>query len=195
MKLLNKSLISLIAAIALLASGLTFAKKPEGTTIVGVASAINLASMTEEDPDGEFAVLLLAAGLYPDIVDYLSGKGQRTLFAPTDAAFANLAEILPMFCYNDGLVDFVLDQPDYIADVLLYHVTKGRKDAASVLPKDRIRMLSGDFVTRMPNSLVITDALGRDANLLQVDVAADNGLIHVISEVILPYPPASACSS
>lgn len=186
MNYFKSSLIGLVAVASLVVSTVGFAKKPsEQTTIVDVAAAINAET-------GEFSTLLLAAGLYPDIVAYLDGRGQRTLFAPTDAAFASLETILPLFCYNT-VVELAFDQPAYIADVLTYHVTKGHKDAAEVLPKDQIRMLSGDFVTRTPGSLVISDALGRDASLLAVDVAADNGVIHVISEVILPYPPASAC--
>ncbi len=186
MSVSKNTVIVMVTTALLLASSAVLAKKPsEQTTIVDVAAAINADT-------GEFSTLLLAAGLYPDIVAYLDGKGQRTLFAPTDAAFASLETILPLFCYNT-VVELALDQPDYIADVLTYHVTKGRKDAAEVLPKDELRMLSGDFVSRTPGSLVITDALGRDADLLAVDVAADNGIIHVISEVILPYPPASAC--
>lgn len=186
MSIYKKSLISLVAAASIVVSSAGFAKKPEDqTTIVDVATAIN----TET---GEFSTLLLAAGLYPDIVAYLDGKGQRTLFAPTDEAFGKLNGILPMFCYADVL-ELQSLQPGYIADVLTYHVAKGRKDAAEVLPKDEIRMLSGDFVTRVPGSLVITDALSRDADLETVNVPADNGVIHVISEVILPYPPQSNC--
>jgi uncharacterized surface protein with fasciclin (FAS1) repeats len=178
---------TMLVALALSLSTAAFATKPsEQTTIVDVAVSVN-------ESTGEFSTLLFAASLYPDIVAYLDGMGQRTLFAPTDAAFANLEAILPLFCYNT-IVELATDQPDYIADVLAYHATKGRKDAAEVLPKDQIRMLTGDFVTRVPGSLVITDALGRDATLLAVDIGADNGVIHVISEVILPYPPASACN-
>lgn len=187
MKLYKSSLISLVAVATLVVSTAGFAKKPEDqTTIVDVAAAVNAET-------GEFSTLLFAAGLYPDIVAYLDGRGQRTLFAPTDQAFANLNGILPMFCYAD-VVELATMQPDYIADVLTYHVAKGRKDAAEVLPKEQIRMLSGDFVTRIPGSLVITDALGRDANLEAVNIFGDNGVIHVISEVILPYPPQSNCS-
>ncbi len=186
MSIYRKSLIGMVAAASLIVSTVGFAKKPEDqTTIVDVAAAIN--AETEE-----FSILLLAAGLYPDIVAYLDGRGQRTLFAPTDEAFGRLNDILPLFCYADVLELQAL-QPDYVADVLTYHAAKGRKDAAEVLPLDEIRMLSGDFVTRTPGSLVITDAIGRDANLLAVDVPADNGIIHVISEVILPYPPQSNC--
>lgn len=186
MKHLKNSLIGLIAVASIVVSTAGFAKGPKDqTSIVDVASAINAET-------GEFSTLLLAAGLYPDIVAYLDGRGQRTLFAPTDAAFESLETILPMFCY-DTVVELALDQPDYIAEVLTYHVAKGRKDAAEVLPKEQIRMLSGDYVTRMPGSLVITDVLERNADLLMVDVPADNGVIHVISEVILPAPPATNC--
>lgn len=135
--------------------------------------------------------------LYPGIVDALDGNGQLTVFAPTDQAFADLEAILPLLCYTEGLVSFVLANEGYIQDVFLYHVAKGRKDAASVLPKDQVRMLSGGFVTREPGSFEIVDQLGRVATLLAVDQPADspadNGVIHVIDQVLLPYPPASIC--
>lgn len=197
MKMFKKSLISMTAVAAMFVSMAAFAVKPsERYTIVDATIDINLATATEETP-GEFSTLLLALSLYPGIIDVLDGNGQYTVFAPTDDAFANLEEILPLFCYTEGLVPFVLDNPDYIEDVLLYHVAKGRMDAASVLPKDQIRMLSGGFVTREPGSLEIVDQLGRVSTLLAVDqpsdTPADNGVIHVISEVLLPYPPASIC--
>lgn len=189
----KKTFVCMFAALAFVLSGTATAQKPERSTIVDVASAVNAATVSEDDPDGEFAILIAVAMGYPDILDYLAGKGQRTLFAPTDAAFASLETLVTTaFCF-DSLGQLVEEQPDYIADVLLYHVTKGRKDSTEVLPKDRIRMLTGDFVTRVPNTTVITDVLGRDANIEMVDVEADNGIIHVISEVILPYAPASAC--
>lgn len=195
MKLFKSSLISLVAVAVLVASTATYAKKPsERTTLVDVAMAVNEMTATETEA-GEFSTLLLALSLYPEIESVLEGNGQHTVFAPTDAAFGRLEAILPLFCYTEGLVPFVLANQDYIADVLLYHVAKGRKDAAEVLPKDQIRMLSGDFITRIPGTLVITDALGRNADLLNVDVPADNGVIHVISEVVLPYPPSSACEA
>jgi hypothetical protein len=67
-------------------------------------------------------------------------------------------------------------------------------DSAEVLPKDQIRMLSKDFVTRTPFSTSITDGLNRTAILEGLDEFADNGVIHVISKVILPYAPEGSCS-
>jgi len=53
-----------------------------------------------------------------------------------------------------------------------------------VLGSDRIRMLSGGFLTQ--NSGVLTDNSGRTANIVVTDVAASNGIIHVIDTVVLP---------
>jgi len=187
MKLFRSSLIGLVAVSALLVSTAGLAKNPSNkVTIVDVASAVN-------EETGEFSTLLFAAGLYPDIVAYLQANGQRTLFAPTDEAFGKLNAILPMFCYNDVL-DLAGQQPAYVGEVLAYHVAKGRLDASEVLPKDQIRMLTGDFVTRVPQTTVITDALGRDATLEILNVFAGNGVIHGISEVILPYAPPTGTS-
>ena len=130
--------------------------------------------------------------MYPDIEGYLRGKGQRTVFAPTDAAFGNLEAVLPMLCFNDGLVNYVLDNEDYIADVLLYHVAKGRKDADEVLPADQIRMLNGEFLTREPFSLGLDNPFSTDATITGPNVFASNGVIH---EVLLPSPPPSYCGS
>jgi len=76
-------------------------------------------------------------------------------------------------------------QAAYLTDVLLYHVARGRMGSTEVLPKDQIRMLSGDFVTiEQPiNPSIFVDT----------DVPADNGFIHIISEVLLPYLPPSNC--
>ena len=156
-------------------------------SLIGMVAAASLIVSTvgfAKKPEDQTTIVDVAAAINAETEEF-----SILLLA---AAFGRLNDILPLFCYADVLELQAL-QPDYVADVLTYHAAKGRKDAAEVLPLDEIRMLSGDFVTRTPGSLVITDAIGRDANLLAVDVPADNGIIHVISEVILPYPPQSNC--
>jgi uncharacterized surface protein with fasciclin (FAS1) repeats len=68
--------------------------------------------------------------------------------------------------------------------VLLYHVAHGRRDATDVLASDRIRTLQRGFLFQEGGML--TDQQGRTANIIAVDIAADNGIIHVIDRVVLP---------
>jgi uncharacterized surface protein with fasciclin (FAS1) repeats len=136
----------------------------KGETIADVALAARAAT-------GEFSTLIAAldaAGL----VGAMQAVGQRTVFAPTDAAFAELG----LNAGNVATVDVAL-----LTSILLYHVANGRRDAADVLASSQIRMLNGSFTT-------IDGANGRinDANIIGTNVAASNGLIHVIDKVLLP---------
>ena len=180
MKVLKSSLIGLVALSAIVISSTGFAKKPsERFTIYDTAQYV-------EDMSGEFTILNLALSLNPAIEAVLDGNGQFTVFAPTNAAFDKLATIISGddFCYG-SVVELAVTQPAYLTDVLLYHVARGRMDSTEVLPKDQIRMLSGDFVT--------IDQLINPSIFVATDVPADNGFIHIISEVLLPYLPPSNC--
>lgn len=152
------------------------AKGPKGPSVVDVALAVN--------SDGPFAGqfdTLIAAVTLPEqegVLNYLMGNGQRTVFAPTDDAFAALS----LDETNVGDLD-----PDFLTDVLLYHVAHGRRYAEDVVDSYRIRMLDGGFLRQ--NGGVLTDNLGRDANIIVTDVEAANGIIHAIDAVVLPYAP------
>ncbi len=137
-------------------------KAAETPTLVDVALSVN-------EDTGEFSTLI-AAVLAADLADDLSAKGQRTVFAPTDAAFAVI-----------GLdASTVGDLPkDVLTDILLYHVSTGRLYAQAVVPKKRLRMLNGDFTA-------IDGATIDGANIITTDVEASNGIIHVIDAVLLP---------
>lgn len=120
-----------------------------------------------------------------DILAKLDGKGQFTVFAPTDDAFEALAETALTLGYCSlGELD-----TDLVNEVLLYHVAKGRRDASDVLASDRIRMLSGDFL--LQDAGVLRDNLDRTSNLITgaLNVHADNGIIHAIDTVVLPVLP------
>ena len=177
---------AMVASIAV--SSTAMAGKPEKTTVADVASNA-----------GTFNILLTAVGLYDGIGEFLEGRGQRTVFAPDDGAFADLAAVLPALCFNvdadpvNNLVAYVLDNPDYIREVLLYHVSKGRKDAAEVLPADRINTLLGDFITRTPDTLILDNPYFTDATIIAPNQFADNGVVHVIDQVLLPSAPPSYC--
>ena len=137
-----------------------------GPTLVEVAIAVN-------DETGEFSTLI-AAVQAADLVDALNRKGKMTVFAPTDAAFAELG-------LNAGNIG-ALPQ-DTLTNILLYHVTSGNRLSQSVIGADQIRMANGQFT-----EISVTDSgvFINDAQIVAVDVLAGNGVIHVIDSVLLP---------
>lgn len=150
------------------------AKAQPGPNIVDVAISVNSSGPYAGQFDTLIAAVLAAD---PVVLDTLTGRGQFTVFAPTDDAFATLG--------LDSSNVASLGQAT-LTQILLYHVVRGRRDAGDVTTSDRIRSLQGTFF--FPNSsATITDAVGREANIIVTDVPASNGIIHAIDAVILPY--------
>jgi uncharacterized surface protein with fasciclin (FAS1) repeats len=149
--------------------------KPGTSTIVEIVLA----------PDGEFDVLQ-AAVIETGLVGALNGDDQYTLFAPTDWAFvwtfrailgdATLTEADVIAFIDAGGVDTALGAGTLV-DILLFHVTNGRRTSASVVAAPRYAMLNGDRLTR--GQLL-------DAGIAATDISASNGVIHVINAVLLP---------
>ncbi len=130
---------------------------------------------------GSFSTLVAAveaAGL----VDALTGAGPFTVFAPTDAAF----EALPA-----GTVDALLADPAALAEILKYHVVAGALKADVVSITSALTTLQGDAidVTVQDGAVFINNA-----KIVTTDIAASNGVIHVIDAVLLPLaePPATS---
>jgi uncharacterized surface protein with fasciclin (FAS1) repeats len=178
-----KGLLGVAVAVVLLAGSVAPAlagpppwagPRPE-ETIVDLASG---------NPD--FSILV-AALTETGLAGALDGKGQFTVFAPTNAAFAALADELGLSVGD--LVDFLLDNPEYLQDVLLYHVAPGRRNSNAVLGSKQINTLYGEFLYQ--DGGVLTDQVGREVNLVgsAIDIQASNGTIHVIDNVLLPYLP------
>ncbi len=125
--------------------------------------------------DGGFTTLvaaLEAAGL----VDTLAGEGAFTVFAPVDAAFAALPE---------GTLDSLLADPQgALTDILLYHVVEGAVPAETVVTLDSAPTLAGGDV-----HITVTDDgvfLNDTVKVIMTDIAASNGIIHVIDGVLIP---------
>jgi uncharacterized surface protein with fasciclin (FAS1) repeats len=165
-----------LLAIALLAAPVSAKgdKAPSNATIVETALEVN-------DDSGEFSTLI-AALVEADLVDALNGKGQYTVFAPTDAAFKEL-----------GLNKDNIGEVDGLADILLYHVTEGRRWSNSVFNNNNskpITMLNGGYVWSNPGlTLTDSDSLGlgsSDAKIVGANLSASNGVIHVINQVLIP---------
>jgi len=148
---------------------------PLGPTIVDVAIEIN----SDGDFAGQFDTLIAAVlAADPIVFDTLNGNGQFTVFAPTDDAF----QMIDINSVNIGDLN-----QQFLTDVLLYHVSRGRQYAKPILRKKRIRMLKGGFL--LQNGGVLTDNLGREADITVKDVEAANGIIHAINRVVLPAAP------
>ncbi len=156
-----------------------------------VVSAPVWASAQDEPKDivdtavaaGGFETLVKAAQA-ADLVDTLRSPGPYTVFAPTDEAFAKLPE---------GTVAELLkpENKAKLAEILKYHVVPGEVPAAEVVNLD------GQDVTTaqgQPVKVGVKDGTVsiNDAKVLKTDIAASNGLIHVIDSVLLPPAPAAA---
>jgi uncharacterized surface protein with fasciclin (FAS1) repeats len=109
------------------------------------------------------------------LADELSGDAKLTVFAPTDAAFAKVPKAtLRKLSRNRAL----------LRRVLLYHVVEGDVKAEQVVKRRSVRTLAGRKVRiRVRDGAVY---LNRRAKVVQTDVAASNGTIHVINRVLLP---------
>jgi uncharacterized surface protein with fasciclin (FAS1) repeats len=128
----------------------------------------------------EFSVLVEAV-VAADLVDALSAQGPLTVFAPTNAAFANLLAELGV------TKEQLLANRALLTQVLTYHVVTGRLLKADVPVGQPVTTLQGQTFT-VDSSLAITDQRSRRASIVATDVLASNGVIHVVDKVILPRP-------
>jgi uncharacterized surface protein with fasciclin (FAS1) repeats len=138
----------------------------ERTSIVDVALQVNAET-------GEFATLI-AAVVAANLVPVLDANRQFTVFAPTDAAFAELG----LDASNIGSMDKAA-----LTSILLYHVAPGSRPAEDVLKSEKIRTIAKKFLAVR---VAADGAFVNDAKILMPDVLADNGVIHVIDAVLLP---------
>ncbi len=121
---------------------------------------------------GSFSTLvsaIKAAGL----VETLKGAGPFTVFAPTDDAFAKL----PL-----GTVEGLLKDLPKLKKILTYHVVSGKVMAADVVKLKSAKTVEGSDVKIDASNGVKVNA----STVTTPDVAADNGVIHIIDTVLLP---------
>ena len=126
--------------------------------------------------NGGFTTLIAAleaTGLDTTLSDMDS---QFTVFAPTDDAFALLGQ---------DVIDALLADTDTLSDILTYHVISGEVDSSAAISSagSLVEMVNGDSVGL---SLDGDNLLVNTATVILVDVAADNGVIHVIDAVLTP---------
>lgn len=116
---------------------------------------------------------LVAAVKAANLVDTLKGPGPFTVFAPTDDAFAKLPA---------GTVDALLKDIPKLTKILTYHVVSGKVMAAEVVKLESATTVEGSTVKIDASSGVKVN----DSLVVTPDIAADNGVIHVIDTVLLP---------
>lgn len=146
-----------------------------GTTAWGQEANIVETAIEAED----FNTLVTAvdsAGL----AGTLQGEGPFTVFAPTDEAFAALP---------DGEVERLLapENQGELADILTYHVVAGTAARAEdVVQLDEVETVQGSAVGIAVDGETVTLRGRNDATVVQTDIEASNGVIHVIDAVLLP---------
>ncbi len=131
--------------------------------------------------DPKFSILVEAVTA-ADLGTTLSGAGPFTVFAPTNDAFAALLTELGI-----TKAQLLADKP-LLTAVLTYHVLPAKVLKASVPAGKAITTVQGGIfkVDAVGSGLVITDGRNRKSNITATDVAANNGVVHVIDKVILP---------
>ena len=123
---------------------------------------------------GQFKTLLELAK-QAGLVGALEGQGPLTVFAPTDAAFAKVPKAtLAALAHNRK----------ELRAVLLYHVLKGRITAAKLVKLRSVKTLSGQSLrVRVKNGVVTVGGV----RVIKTNIAATNGIIHVIDSVLIPH--------
>ena len=122
---------------------------------------------------GSFTTLV-AAVQAAGLVDTLKGEGPFTVFAPTDEAFAALPA---------GTVEDLLkpENKDKLVAILTYHVVAGKVMSTDLSDEMMAKTVQGgEIKIDLDNGVMVNDA-----NVVTADIAADNGVIHVIDKVIM----------
>lgn len=110
----------------------------------------------------------------------LSGDGPFTVFAPTNEAFAGLLDSNPDW---NTLADI---DSALVYDVLLYHVVSGNVLSSDLSEGDVPTLGGGNITISLSNGAQIVTTSGQTVDIIDVDIEATNGVVHVIDEVLLP---------
>ena len=160
----------------------------QGVVTVGGAPMYPTKTIVQNAVNSRDHTTLVAAVKAAGLVDTLSGAGPFTVFAPTNAAF----ERLPA-----GTVQTLLrpENKAMLQSVLTYHVVPGRLTASDLMQRiragggqARLTTAQGGTLTAsmMGNRIMLTDAKGGTAHVVQGNVMQSNGVIHVTDGVSLP---------
>jgi uncharacterized surface protein with fasciclin (FAS1) repeats len=103
----------------------------------------------------------------------LDESGPFTVFAPTDEAFDKLPE---------GTLASLLEDPEALKEILLYHAVPGEVTAADVAYISSAKTVNGNELSFAVGDVVMIN----DATVIQADVMAGNGVVHIIDRVLIP---------
>ena len=147
----------------------------EATSEMAAVNIVELAQGTED------LSTLVAAVVEADLVETLSSDGPFTVFAPTNDAFADLLAAL------DVSAEDLLARDD-LGDILTYHVVAGKVMAADLSDGQVVETVQGGelIVSISDSGVTLTDANGGVSTVTATDVAASNGVVHLIDAVVLP---------
>src|SRR5258708_38017268 len=191
---LSRTTLTTAAAIAALAFAAvaatpTFAQmKKEQTVTVGGSPMYPSKNIIENAINSKDHTTLVAAVKAAGLVDTLQGPGPFTVFAPTNAAFANLPA---------GTVDSLLkpQMKEKLVAVLTYHVLPGRLSVKDLWEasnkgggKAKFKTVEGEELTVEFKGQVLTirDSKGNASKVTVQNVFQSNGVIHVIDNVLMP---------
>ena len=165
------STLAAVTAVAVAAVGPASANaRSEGNAVPASAKKDIVDTAVAAGSFDTLAALLKQAGL----VKTLKAKGPYTVFAPTDKAFSKVPK---------ATLDALAKDKAKLRAVLLYHVAKGSLPAAKVVKRHSIKTLNGQRVqVRVRDGKVFVGG----ARVVTPDVAASNGVIHVINKVLIP---------
>ena len=122
---------------------------------------------------------LVAAVQRAGLVEALSGAGPLTVFAPTNQAFIDAG--------FPTIASIQAAPPAALIPILTYHVAAGRVFSSDLSDGQMLTMLSGGTTTiLLANGAQIDGASSAPSNIIQTDIVATNGVVHVIDRVLLP---------
>lgn len=158
-----------------------------------ILSFASLTSCSDDDPivpqddivtiassDSNFSILVQALQK-TDLVASLQADGNLTVFAPTNEAFQALLDQKAAWSSLDDI------PVETLRAVLLYHVSSTYAPSQNLSNNQEISTLSGGSLTvNLTNGVAIETASGQSVSVVQADLFAKNGVIHVVNEVLLP---------
>lgn len=173
--------IAVIAAIAVASLGVVACGSSDSETTASTTATTT--AMTDETiaavaTGNKDLSTLVAALTAADLVTTLEGTGPYTVFAPTNAAFADIQSTVDTLLEPGNKTD--------LQQVLTYHVVPGTYTAADLKDGQKLKTVEGqDLTVSIKDGVVKVN----DATVEATDITASNGVVHVINKVLVP--PAS----
>jgi transforming growth factor-beta-induced protein len=145
---------------------------PPAPNVIDIAVALSQA----ENPEFTVLVSLLTSPAYSGITQAIIDSDNITVFAPTDAAFAEISATIATLT------------EEQISDVLLYHAVGARVFSTDLSDGQVVGMLNSQEITVNigTDGVSLTDTTAEAANVVEVNIQGSNGVIHVIDKVLIP---------